>query len=113
MASYVTGTPVLVVTNPPFQSLLTSPPTVTTPTTVTLTVSVDGNTPVTFTWTGGVDPTGTIVNTGLGTFQALLGTGAGGVFAEPVGQWSYRWKGTGALVAKSFGSFTVTADPFG
>ena len=51
---YTEGDPVLLTLNPPFQSLLTSPPTNISPTTVTLEVCVDGGTPVIFTWAGAV-----------------------------------------------------------
>jgi len=62
--------------------------TVVTPDMVTLQISVQGQTPLTYTWTNPTgDPTNTIVKTGTGTFYANISTtGLAGV-------WNVIWSG--------------------
>jgi len=69
----------------PFTSIAGS---VVTPDVVTLQVSVQGQTPQTYTWTNPTgDPTNTIVKTGTGVFYAdLATTGLAGV-------WNVIWSG--------------------
>ena len=58
------------------------------PDTVTLQVSVSGQTPVSYTWTNPTgDPTGTIVHDGTGIFHANLPT------ANLAGVWNVIWSG--------------------
>ena len=62
--------------------------TVVNPDVVTLQVSVQGQTPQTYTWTNPTgDPTGTIINTSTGTFHADLSTGG------LAGVWNIIWSG--------------------
>lgn len=84
--------------------------TVVNPDVVTFSYEVQGQNPVTYTWTNPTgDPTNTIVNNATGYFYADIDTGGG------AGVWSWRWASeastgidtTGTTVACE-GSITVS-----
>lgn len=71
------------------------------PTTVTLTYRVNQGSPVTLT----TSSTPAIVKDGTGLYHVVLDT------TNLPGLWTYRWQGTGAVVAQRTRSFIVRALP--
>ena len=90
MASITEGTAILFITSSPFTSITGTP---TTPTSVTFTYQIAGQTPIANTWTSG-SPGSVISNTGTGTFQA----GPIDTTGKP-GTWVYQWSGTSSARA--------------
>ena len=84
MASvYIEGQVIRHVTKVPFTDFAGAP---VNPDIVTLTYQVQGQTPVVYTWTNPTgDPTGTIINTSTGYFQADT------VSDNKAGVWSLEW----------------------
>jgi hypothetical protein len=70
------------------------------PTTVTLTYRINQGAPVVLTYNPGV-----IVRDGTGLYHAVLDT------TSLPGTWTYRWQGTGAVIAPKWNSFFVRPLP--
>ena len=81
----IEGSTIRFYTSQPFTSI---EGTIVNPDVVTFSYEIQGQTPVSFTYTQGTgDPTGTIVNTEVGYYQADIQT------AGNAGTWTWQWSG--------------------
>jgi|APCry1669193181_1035450.scaffolds.fasta_scaffold00658_31 hypothetical protein len=81
----IEGSTIRFYTSQPFTSI---DGTIVNPDVVTFSYEIQGQTPVTFTWTNPTgDPSNTIVNTDVGYFQADIQT------AGNAGTWTWQWSG--------------------
>ena len=96
MSTYLAGTLVTVTTS--FTNSTTQAPG--DPSTVTLSVSINGATPTIYTY-----GTAVIVKDSVGNYHAELDT------TDLPGTWLYVWDGTGGIQATSASGFVVVAAP--